>query len=109
MDLQNLGNYASALDLQQTPRRITYRRGFGNVVSSTLMNGDISSKATPYNRLQPASGPFGDHNPLTADTYFKMLNPQTNIAWDNTQPIPETSYQNAGLRKVVSKDATQEN
>jgi len=109
MDLKNLGPYASALDLEQTPRRITYRRGYGNIVSTTLLGNNINTKTTPYNRLQPASGKFGDHNPLTADPYFKMLNPQTNIAWDNTQPVLSTSYQNTDLIVLPSKDSTQTN
>lgn len=109
MEQPNLGPHASVVGMQQTARRITYRRGYGNVVSTTLIADKLNSKTTPYNRIQPSSGKFGVHEPITADPYFKMLNPQTNLAWDNTQPIPETSYQNAGLRKVVSKDATQEN
>jgi len=109
MEIQNLGNYASVLGLNETPKRFTYRRGYGNVVSTTTVNGNINSKSTQYNRLQPASGKFGNHNPQTVDPYFNMLNPQTNLAWDNTQPIPETSYQNTFLSKVESKDSTLSN
>jgi hypothetical protein len=109
MDLPNLGPHASVVGMKQTARRITYRRGYGNVVSTTLMADKLNSKTTPYNRIQPASGKFGDHAPVTADPYFKMLNPQTNLAWDNTQPIPATSYQNSELPSVPSKDSTQEN
>jgi len=109
MEQPNLGPYASVVGMQQSARRITYRRGYGNVVSTTLMTDKLNSKTTPYNRIQPASGKFGDHAPVTADPYFKMLNPQTNLAWDNTQPIPATSYQNADLPSVPSKDATQTN
>lgn len=109
MEISNLGPYASVAGMEQTPRRLTFRRGYGNVVSTTLAGNEIKSKATPYNRLQPASGTFGEHNPVTADPVFKMLNPQTNLAWDNTQPIPATTYQNANLVKLPSKDSTQQN
>jgi hypothetical protein len=109
MELSNLGPYASVLDMEQTPRRITYRRGYGNIVSNTLEGKNLTTRTTPYNRLQPASGKFGDHNPETADAYFKMLNPQTNLAWDNTQPIPDTLYQNSNLQKLPIKDSTQSN
>jgi hypothetical protein len=109
MDLKNVGPYASVLDIEHTPRRFTYRRGFGNVVSTVLLADKVETKATPYNRLQPCSGEFGKHLPVTADPVFKMLNPQTKIAWDNTQPVPATSYQNAGLVKLPATDSTQYN
>ena len=109
MDLKNVGNYASVLDMEHTPKRFTYRRGYGNVISTVLLPNKVERKATPYNRLQPCSGKFGDHLPVTADPVFKMLNPQMNIAWDNKQPVPDTSYQNAGLVKIPAKDSTQEN
>lgn len=109
MDLRNVGPYASVSDLEYTPKRFTYRRGYGNVVSTVLLPTKVESKATPYNRLQPCSGEYGNHLPVTADPVFKMLNPQTKIAWDNTQLIPETSYQNADLASLPVKDATQTN
>lgn len=109
MNIPNLGPYACVVGMHQTARRITYRRGYGNIVSTTLMEDKLNTKTTPYNRLQPTSGKFGDHAPVTADPYFKMLNPQTNLAWDNTQPILETSYQNTGLVKIATKDSTLEN
>lgn len=109
MDLKNVGKYAGVLDMEYTPKRFTYRRGYGNVVSSVLLPNKVESKATPYNRLQPCSGVFADHLPITADPVFKMLNPQTKIAWDNTQPILDTSYQNAGIEKIPAKDSTQQN
>lgn len=109
MDLRSIGPYASVLDMQHTPKRFTYRRGYGNIVSTVILPNKVENKATPYNRIQPCSGEFGKHHPITADPEFIMLNPQTNLAWDNTQPIPETGYQNNDLVKLSSKDSTQEN
>jgi hypothetical protein len=109
MDLKNIGPYASVLDMPHTARRFTYRRGYGNVVSSLVLSDKIETKSTPYNRLQPLCGDFGNHLPVTADNDFKMLNPQTTIAWDNTQPIPNCGYQNLSLHKLPSVDATQQN
>ena len=80
----NLGQFASVEDLPFSERKITYNRGFGNVVTiHDKPNNQITTSVTPYNRLQPLIGDFGLHAPKTADNEFKMLNPQTNIAWDN--------------------------
>lgn len=110
MEISNVGKYASVEDLENTPRRLTFRRGYGNIVSTTFVNNEIKSKATPYNRLQPVNGNFGNHNPETADPVFKMLNPQTKLAWDNTQQQQNNNvYQNVNLLKLPSKDSTLEN
>ena len=80
----NFGQYASVEDIPFTERKITYNRGFGNiVVVEDKPNNQISTNISPFNRLQPLDGDFGDHSPRTADPEFKILNPQTNIAWDN--------------------------
>lgn len=84
----NIGNLASVEDLPFTERKITYNRGFGNVVVvHDKPNNEVATTITPFNRLQPLQGKFGDHSPRTADPEFRLLNPQTNIAWDNNPKI----------------------
>lgn len=83
-DIENLGNYASVTDLPFTERKISYNRGYGNVVMIKENKDKIVTSAVPFNRLQPLLMPFGNHAPSTADPKFTMLNPQTNIAWDAT-------------------------
>lgn len=83
-DIDNLGNYASTADLKFTERKITYNRGYGNVVMINEGREKITTSAAPFNRLQPLILPFGNHAPATADPKFTMLNPQTNLAWDAT-------------------------
>jgi hypothetical protein len=80
----NTGQYASVESLPFTERKITYNRGFGNVVVvHDKPNNQVATTITPFNRIQPLTGKFGDHAPRTADPEFRLLNPQTNIAWDN--------------------------
>ena len=80
----NIGNLASVEGLPFTERKMTYNRGFGNVVViHDKPNNEVATTITPFNRLQPLPGKFGDHAPRTADPEFRLLNPQTNIAWDN--------------------------
>tara|TARA_B100000575_G_scaffold84246_2_gene66442 strand:+ start:1514 stop:1792 length:279 start_codon:yes stop_codon:yes gene_type:complete len=83
-DHKSLGEYADVSSLPFSERKMTYNRGFGNtVVLSLSKDGKIKSTAVPYNRLQPLNGNFGKHLPSTADKEFQILNPQTNLAWDN--------------------------
>ena len=84
----NIGNLASVEGLPFTERKITYNRGFGNVVVvHDKPNNEVATTITPFNRLQPLPGKFGDHAPRTADPEFRLLNPQTNIAWDNNPKL----------------------
>lgn len=86
MDIPNLGQFASVEDMPFTERKITYNRGYGNiVVISEKDDKKVTTTATAFNRLQPLTTPFGNHAPATADKEFKMLNSQTNIAWTNNQ------------------------
>jgi len=80
---------------EQTPRRIVYRRGYGNVVSTVFSKNSVNTKAVPYNRLQPLCGVFGQHSPQTADPGYTQPNPQTTIAWDSKQQAPQCGFQNA--------------
>ena len=84
MDTPSLGKYACVSDLPFSEKKITYNRGFGNVVTIIQKsNGKIETTSTPFNRIQPLMQPFGNHEPKTAADEFKILNPQTDIAWDN--------------------------
>lgn len=86
MDTPSLGNYASVEDLPYTERKMTFNRGYGNIVVVTEdSEKKVKTKTVPYNRLQPLVGPFGDHAPPTADSEFKLVNPQTNLAWAVTE------------------------
>lgn len=82
MDTLNLGQFASVADLPYTRKSYTKNAGYGNILVATETDGNkINFKTTAYNRLQPLTMPFGNHNPATADPNFAALNPQTNLAW----------------------------
>lgn len=82
MDTSNLGQFASVEDLPYTRKSYTKNAGYGNKLVATETDGNkMTFKTTAYNRLQPLVGPFGNHNPPTADPNFVALNPQTNLAW----------------------------
>ena len=73
-----------------TVRKMTYNRGYGNVVVLTeSANNKVTTKSVPYNRLQPLTGPFGDHSPTTADADFRVLTQQSNLAWTVVEPRAE--------------------
>ena len=106
MDLPNLGPYVSVVGEAQSPRRLVYRRGYGNVVATLVGQYKIGTDVSQYNRLQPLSGEFGKHNPVTADTGFVQYDSQSTIAWDTKQPVPATSYQNELINRIPSVDST---
>ena len=106
MNTPNIGPYASVVGEEQTTRRLLYRRGYGNVVSTTFNNNKMNTTASPFNRLQPLCGSFGKHVPMTADPGYVMPNSQTTLAWDNTQSVPECTYQNVNVLRVESEDST---
>ena len=106
MNTTNLAPHATVVGEQQTPKRLIYRRGYGNVVSTTFTNNKVNTTATTYNRLQPLCGSFGKHNPMTADPGYIMPNSQTTIGWDNKQPVPNCIYQNVAVARVESEDST---
>jgi hypothetical protein len=93
MDLPNIGPYASVVGEAQSPRRLVYRRGYGVIEANLLAQNKWATELQKYNRLQPLTNPFGNHMPQTADGVFQTES-QTNIAWDNTQPAQQASYQN---------------
>ncbi len=93
MDLPNIGPYASVVGQAQTPRRLVYRRGYGVIEANLLAQNKWATELQKYNRLQPLTTPFGNHLPQTADGVFQF-EPQTNLAWDSTQPAPVAGNQN---------------
>ena len=106
MDTPNIGPYASVVGMEQSTRRISYKRGYGNIVTTTFQADKVNTRATPFNRIPPLCGQFGQHAPLTADHGFIMLNPQTTIAWDQTQKPGVCEYQNYSLERLPMASAT---
>lgn len=83
MNIPNLGKYASVGDLQFTPQKINYHRGYGNIVIHEV-NGknDVSTHISKFNRIEPLVGPFGEHlPPPRVNDKYQMSNPETTIAW----------------------------
>lgn len=107
MDCPNLGNHCSVVGLDTTARKLVYRRGFGNILTSVVTNNKISNEIVEFNRLQPLTKPFGNHAPPTADPAFLSNNPQTTLGWDRRQDAPESVYQNQQLGKLLQVDDTQ--
>jgi len=83
MNTANIGKYASVGDLPYTPQKITYNRGYGNIiVHEVKADNSVSTTITKYNRIEPLQLPFGSHQPsaVSGNTY-QMFNPETTIAW----------------------------
>ena len=106
MDIPNIGPYASVVDMEQSDKRIAYKRGYGNIVATTVLKEKVATRATPFNRLQPLCGAFGNHAPVTADPGFVMVNPQTTLAWDQTQKPGTCEYQNYSLERLPMTNTT---
>jgi hypothetical protein len=101
MDIPNIGPYASVVGAEITPKRLVYHRGYGNIVSTLVGDNRLATQVTAYNRLQPLSGDgYGQHLPVTADPGTLMLNPQSTIAWDNTQTPPPSMFQNEWIARM---------
>ena len=106
MNIPNIGPYASVVGEEQTARRLVYNRDYGNIVTTTVQANKVSTQATPYNRLQPLCGEFGNHLPVTADQDFIALNPQSTLAWDQRQQVPVCEYQNYSLERLPTANDT---
>ena len=106
MNIPNIGPYASVVGEEQTARRLVYNRGYGNIVTTTFQANKVSTQATPYNRLQPLCGEFGNHLPVTADHDFVALNPQSTLAWDQKQQPGVCEYQNYSLERLPTANDT---
>ena len=83
MNLPNLGKYASVCDLPYTSQKITYHRGYGNIVVHEVKgDNSVVTNITKYNRIDPLQMPFGMHAPKqVAGSNYEMPNPETTIAW----------------------------
>jgi len=82
MNTPNLGKYASVCDLPYTTQKITYHRGYGNIVVHEVKgDNSVSTNIIKYNRIEPLQMPFANHLPTTADGKYVMFNPETTIAW----------------------------
>lgn len=85
MNIPNLGKYASVCDLPYTTQKITYHRGYGNIIVHEVRgDNSINTTITKYNRIEPLQMPFGQHLPKTnpSDNY-SMPNSETTIAWND--------------------------
>ena len=72
------GKFAPVENMHNSPKIMTYFRGYGNIVVHTLnSDGTLTTAMSPWNRLQPMTEPFGNHLPPDSNQF----NPQTNIAW----------------------------
>ena len=83
MNTPNLGKYASVCDLPYTNQKITYHRGYGNIlVHEVKGDNSVSTNITKFNRIEPLQMPFGTHLPPKIEgNNYEMSNPQTTIAW----------------------------
>ena len=83
MNTPNLGKYASVCDLPYTTQKITYHRGYGNIVVHEVRgDNSVSTKITKFNRIDPLQMPFGTHLPKPSSSgNFEMSTPETTIAW----------------------------
>ena len=85
MNVPNLGKYASVCDLPYTTQKITYWRGYGNIVVHEVRgDNSVSTSISKYNRIEPLNQPFGMHVPkqLPGSNYV-MPSPETTIAWND--------------------------
>ncbi len=83
MNIPSLGKYASVCDLPYTTQKITYHRGYGNIVVHDVKgDNSVSTNITKYNRIDPLQMPFGMHAPKPiVGSNYEMPNPETSIAW----------------------------
>jgi hypothetical protein len=84
MNLTNLGKYASVCDMPYTSQKITYHRGYGNIVVHEVRgDNSVVTNITKFNRIDPLQMPFGLHapKPVAANGNYEMSNPETTIAW----------------------------
>jgi hypothetical protein len=83
MNIPNLGKYASVCDLPYTTQKITYWRGYGNIVVHEVKgDNSVSTSISKYNRIDPLQMPFGEHGPKPVEgSNYTMPNSETTIAW----------------------------
>ena len=83
MNIPNLGKYASVCDLPYTTQKITYWRGYGNIVVHEVKgDNSVSTSISKYNRIDPLQMPFGEHGPKPVEgSNYTMPNAETTIAW----------------------------
>lgn len=59
MNTESFGKYASVSDLPYTTQKITYHRGYGNIVVHEVKgDNSVSTNITKYNRIDPLTAPF---------------------------------------------------
>ena len=82
MNVPSLGKYASVCDMPYTTQKITYWRGYGNIVVHDVRgDNSVSTSISRFNRIEPLKQPFGLHTPQAQNG--AMSNPETTIAWND--------------------------
>ena len=82
MNVPSLGKYASVCDMPYTTQKITYWRGYGNIVVHDVRgDNSVSTSISLFNRIEPLKQPFGLHTPQAQNG--AMSNPETTIAWND--------------------------
>lgn len=83
MNISSIGKYASVCDLPFTTQKITYNRGYGNIVVHEVKgDNSVNTNIIKYNRIEPLQTPFANHLPgPIAGNPYQMFNPETTIAW----------------------------
>lgn len=75
MDSAILGKYASVCDMPYTTQKLTYHRGYGNLVIHEIKGDNtVSTSITKINRIEPLNSNFGK-------PYEHQISPETSIAW----------------------------
>lgn len=75
MSCPNLGKYASVCDMPYTAQKITYHRGYGNIIVHEVRgDNSVSTSVTKYNRIEPLNGKFSE--PMQ-----HQISTETTIAW----------------------------
>ena len=72
---ESFGKYASVCDMPYTAHKISYHRGYGNIVIHDVRKDNtVNTTITKYNRIEPLNGKF--ISPLQ-----HQISTETNIAW----------------------------
>lgn len=86
------------VNMTNTPKRISYYRGYGNILNTYLNVPTEQNHSTVFNRLQPLCGSFGKHLPPNTVMPFS----QTDLAWAKNVDAPaKCNPQHSVLEQIV--------
>lgn len=90
------------VNMTNTPKRISYYRGYGNILNTYLNVPKQQNHSTVFNRIQPLCGTFGEHLPPKTT----MPVSQTNLAWAKNVTAPvKCNPQHSVLNQVISTNS----